>query len=195
MRKKVKLGKNAFIYPMPVALVGTKFDGKTNFMTVSWISRVNASPAMIAFSSHKSHKSNKGVIENGAFSVSFPRKALMVETDFCGLASSANTDKSDVFDVFYGTNPNCPLIDNCPLTMECSLVQTIELPSNLLFIAEIKAAYSEEKFLDAEGHPDISKMKCFALTMPDNTYWSLGRAIGKAWKSGLEYKAKKTAGK
>ena len=188
MHKKIKLGKNAFIYPMPVALVGTKYNGKTNFMTVSWISKVNASPAMIAFSSHKTHKTNKAIAANNSFSVNFPSKDLLVETDFCGLASSANTDKSEVFDIFYGSNPDCPLIDNSALSMECVLRQTIELPSNLLFIAEIKASYTDEKFLNEEGQLDISKMKCFTLTMPDNNYWSVGKAIGKAWKSGLEYK-------
>jgi len=188
MHRKVKLGKNAFIYPMPVALVGTKSDGKVNFMTVSWISRVNASPAMLAFSSHKTHKTNKAIIANTSFSVNFPGKDLVKETDFCGLTSADRTDKSGVFDIFYGSNPDCPMISNCPLSMECVLQQTIELPSNLLFIAEIKAAYSEEKYLNAEGQPDISKMKCFTLTMPDNNYWSVGKSIGKAWKLGLDYK-------
>ena len=188
MRKKVKLGKNAFLYPMPVALVGTKFEGKTNFMTVSLITRVNASPAMIAFASHKTHKTNKAIAANASFSVNFPGRDLAVETDFCGLASSERTDKSGVFDIFYGSNPDCPMIENCPLSMECVLVQTIELPSNLLFIAEIKASYSDEKFLNSEGQPDIAKMKCFTLTMPDNNYWAVGKQIGKAWKLGLDYK-------
>jgi len=190
MEKKVKLGKNAFIYPMPVALVGTKFEGKTNFMTVSWISRVNASPAMLSFSSHKTHKTNKAIIANASFSVNFPSSDLAVETDFCGLASADKTDKSGVFDIFYGASPDSPMISNCPLSMECVLQQTIELPSNLLFIAEIKAAYTEEKYLNEEGQLDISKMKCFSLTMPDNNYWTVGKSLGKAWKLGLDYKPK-----
>jgi len=190
MNKKVKLGKNASIYPMPVALVGTKSDGKINFMAVSWIARVNASPAMLAISSHKSHKSNKAIIANGSFSVNFPGKSQMKKADFCGLASSDKTDKSEVFEIFYGSNPDCPLIADAPFCMECSLVQTIELPSNLLFIAEIKGSYSEERYLNEEGQPDISKMKPFVLSMPDNNYWSVGKSIGKAWKCGLDVKGK-----
>ncbi len=195
MRKKVKLGKNASIYPMPVALVGTKCQGKTNFMTVSWIARVNASPAMLAISSHKSHKSNKGIMANGSFSVNFPSRSQLVEADFCGMASAEKTDKSEVFDVFYGSSPDCPLIVDAPFCMECALVQTIELPSNLLFIAEIKASYSEDRYLNEAGQPDIAKMKPFVLSMPDNSYWSLGKPIGKAWESGLELKKRKTAKK
>ena len=188
MQKKVKLGKGAFIYPMPVSLVGTKFEGVSNFMTVSWISRVNASPAMIGISSHKSHKSNAAIFENKAFSVNFPEKSMAKEADYCGLASSANADKSEIFDVFYGASPFCPLIVGCPLCMECELVQTVELPSNYLFIASIKASYSEERFLGEDGTPDMAKMKPFVLSMPDNRYWSLGRPIAKAWEIGLKSK-------
>jgi hypothetical protein len=31
---KVKIGKNTFVYPMPMTLVGTVIDGKANFMAV-----------------------------------------------------------------------------------------------------------------------------------------------------------------
>ena len=34
------------------------------------------------------------------------------------------------------------------------------------------------------GKPDITKMKPFTLTMPDNRYWSVGRCVGKAWSIG-----------
>ncbi|RPJ80727.1 MAG: flavin reductase family protein, partial [Deltaproteobacteria bacterium] len=45
---KIKIDNNAFIYPMPMALVGSVVDGKANFMAVGWITRVNFKPPMIA---------------------------------------------------------------------------------------------------------------------------------------------------
>ena len=30
----------------------------------------------------------------------------------------------------------------------------------------------------------MKKIDPFLLTMPDNTYWSLGESIGKAWNAG-----------
>lgn len=40
---KSRIGNNVF-FPMPVTLVGTIVQGKANFMTVAWVSRVNAQP-------------------------------------------------------------------------------------------------------------------------------------------------------
>jgi hypothetical protein len=42
--------------------------------------------------------------------------------------------------------------------------------------------YSEETYL-TDGRPDYEKIKPFLLTMPDNTFWSLGDPIGKAWNA------------
>lgn len=44
--QKSEIGNNAYLYPMSIVLVGTMVEGKANFMTVGWVSRVNlTSPA------------------------------------------------------------------------------------------------------------------------------------------------------
>jgi flavin reductase (DIM6/NTAB) family NADH-FMN oxidoreductase RutF len=48
MTEKINLGKYASIYPMPVALVGANVEGRPDFMTVAWVSRVNSRPAIMA---------------------------------------------------------------------------------------------------------------------------------------------------
>ena len=52
---KVKIGNNTFVYPMPMALVGTVVDERSNFMAVGWVSRVNFNPPMIAVALGKFH--------------------------------------------------------------------------------------------------------------------------------------------
>ena len=52
---KQSLGGNVFLYPMPVALVGTQVDGKPNFMTVGWVSRVNFKPPLLAIAVNQAH--------------------------------------------------------------------------------------------------------------------------------------------
>ncbi len=181
--EKIKIDSNAFVYPMPVVLIGAMVKGKANFMTVAWVSRVNYQPPMIAFASGNSHYTNIGIKENKAFSVNIPGSALVKEVDHCGLVSGKNFDKSRMFEVFFGQLKNAPMAGQCPLSMECKLVETVQLPSNTLFIGEIIAAFSEEKYL-TEGKPDIRKIRPFALSMPDNKYWSVGENIGLAWKIG-----------
>ncbi|MDM8548685.1 flavin reductase family protein [Desulfobacterales bacterium HSG2] len=185
--EKINIGNNAFIYPMPVTLVGATVQGKANFMTVGWVTRVNAKPAMLAVGLNKAHYTPTGIREAKTFSVNFPSADMVEKTDYCGLVSGRKTDKSDVFEVFYGELKTAPMIRECPLCIECKLTEICELPTNNLFIGEIAAAYTEEKFL-TDGKPDVKKINPLVLTMPDNSYWTVGEYAGKAWGEGKKLK-------
>jgi len=111
---KQNIGPNVFI-PMPVALAGSLVEGKPNFMAVGWISRVNYKPPYLAISLNKSHYTCKGIRENRTYSLNFPNKAMMQETDYCGLVSGESFDKSNLFAVFYGEIKTAPLIEKCCL--------------------------------------------------------------------------------
>jgi len=63
--KKIEIGINVFPTPMPVVLVGTRVEGKVNFMAVGWISRVNARPPMVAIGINKAHHTPKGILAPG----------------------------------------------------------------------------------------------------------------------------------
>jgi flavin reductase (DIM6/NTAB) family NADH-FMN oxidoreductase RutF len=188
--EKINIGNNVFVYPMPVTLVGTEVEGKANFMAVGWISRVNGNPPYIGMGIHKNHYTAKGILENGAFSVNFPSAGMIDETDYCGLVSGRKEDKSELFEVFYGQMEAAPMIKACPLNLECRLVNTIEFPTHYFFVGEILEAYAEEKYL-TEGKPDIKKMEPLLLTMPDNSYWTVGDYKGEAWKTGKSLMHKK----
>jgi flavin reductase (DIM6/NTAB) family NADH-FMN oxidoreductase RutF len=183
---KIPVSPNFFI-PMPVVLVGTQVAGKANFMTVGWCSRANANPPMISCGINKVHFTHEGIRENRTFSVNIPSLSLLEKTDYCGLVSGAKEDKSKVFEVFYGTLKTAPMIRECPVTMECRLVQVIDLSTNTLFIGEIVGAYADGEIWK-DGKPDFRLINPLLLTMPDNTYWTLGKAVGKAWKAGAGMK-------
>lgn len=184
---KVNLGANAYIYPMPVTLVGAMVGGKANFMAVGWVMRVNWQPPLLAVALNKAHFTPKGIRENQTFSVNFPGADLMEKTDYCGLVSGHKVDKSGLFRVFYGELETAPLIEECPLGLECRLYQVVELPANDLFIGEIVAAHADEDCL-TDGRPDIEKINPLVLTMPDNNYWTVGAHAGRAWGAGKKLK-------
>jgi len=77
------------------------------------------------------------------------------------------------------------MIDEASLNLECSLVQTIEGPSNVFFVGEIKGAYASRQCLE-NGRLSPLKADFLLLTMPDNTYWSLGESVGQAWHIGKQ---------
>lgn len=185
--KKRKSGTRIIGFPMPVTLVGTVVDSVPNFMAVSWVSRTNVKPPMIAISINKNHHTVKGILEHRQFSVCTPGKDLLIKTDFCGIKSGKSVDKSNIFSIFWGDLEYAPMIEECPVCLECSLNDKIELPDHYLFIATIVESYADEVCL-TEGKPDLNKIKPFLLSLPDRHYWAVGEEIAKAYKEGLNYK-------
>jgi flavin reductase (DIM6/NTAB) family NADH-FMN oxidoreductase RutF len=112
---------------------------------------------------------------------------MVEKTDYCGLVSGGKNDKSGLFDVFYGELKQAPLIAECPVSIACTVYTMVTLPFDTLYIGEPKEVFTEERFL-TEKKLDIQKMRPFALTMPDNNYWSVGSTIGKAWNIGKSLK-------
>jgi flavin reductase (DIM6/NTAB) family NADH-FMN oxidoreductase RutF len=183
---KVSIGNNAFIFPMPVVLLGTQAMGKANFMAVGWVTRVNGSPPLIAAGIGKSKYTPPFIVENGTFSICLPSEDLREKTDYCGIVSGEKADKSQLFDVFYGKLETAPMIRECPICLECRLVKAIELPTHDVFIGEIMASYADADCL-TDGKPDFAKVRPLLLTMPDNGYWALGDRVGKAWSDGKKF--------
>jgi len=184
---KITVEKSAFCLPWTQTLLGTHVNGKVNFMALDWLTRVNYQPAMLGICVNRGHASNAAIRQTGEFSVNIPTVDMVAVTDYCGIVSGNKEDKSKLFEVFYGELKSAPLIKACPLNIECKLFQTVDLPTNTLFIGEIKNIYSEEKYLE-NGKPDVKKVRPFLLTMPDNRFWSVGEQVGNAWKDGVKYK-------
>ncbi len=186
---KISLGSVIPAYPMPVSLVGAHVDGKPNFLAVAWFTMAGYKPPRIAICLGKGHYTNPGIKENRTFSVCLPSEDMVEKTDYCGIVSGKKTDKSEVFDLFYGDLKTAPMIKDCPLCAECVLAEIIEGGLNEIFVGEIKGTYTEDRYL-TDGKPDFRKMKPLILSQPDTSYWSLGEEVAKAWNIGKRYKAK-----
>jgi flavin reductase (DIM6/NTAB) family NADH-FMN oxidoreductase RutF len=181
--EKIKIQKDLFCLPWTQTILGTHFEGKVNFMALDWLTRVNFQPPMLGICVNRTHASNEAIRNSGEFSVNVPSVDMVDITDYTGLVSGKNVDKSGLFEIFYGRLKSAPMIKRCPLSIECMVIQTVDLPTNTFFIAEIIDIYSEDRFL-AGGKPDVKKMNPFLLTMPDNSFWSIGECVGKAWNAG-----------
>ncbi len=185
--EKVNIGVQGFTMPMPQTILGSRINGRDNFMALAWVSRVNYSPALLMIAVGNGHFSNKAIKETGEFSVNIPSVDQVQVTDFVGLVSGSKLDKSELFDVHRGQLENAPVITECPVAMECKVYETVELPKDTLFIGEVVSTWCNEDCL-TDGIPDIKKVNPFALTMPDNRYWAVGDMVGKAWHDGKDLK-------
>jgi flavin reductase (DIM6/NTAB) family NADH-FMN oxidoreductase RutF len=158
---------------MPVILIGSVIGEK---------------PPMIMISSNQNHFTNRGIKKNKTFSVNFTSEEILKETDYCGLISGKDTDKSEIFEVFYGDLKTAPLIAKSPVNLECKVDQIIDNnKGHDIIIGEIKNVFSEDKFL-TNGIPDVTKFHPLIFTMNDNNYWGLGKHLGRAWSIGKDYK-------
>lgn len=184
---RINIGPNAFILPEPVSIVGTHCQGRANFMALAWLTRVNYQPAMFAIAVNTQHATGLGIAETGEFSINLPHDGMHRETDVMGLLSGKRVDKSGFFDIHYGTLQSAPLIRQCPLSLECRVVKTVPCATNTVFIGELVAAWTDERYL-TDGYVDIEKVRPLTLSMPDNRYWGLGPMVGRAWSDGKELK-------
>ncbi len=181
---KIEISPERVFYPMPCSLVGALVQGRPNFLTVAWFSMLNPKPPYLGIALNKNHYTNRGIKENQAFSINIPPSKLVQATDYCGLVSGKDQDKSTVFQVFYGKLNNAPMIKECGLNAELRLIQVVDMPQEELFIGEIIAVYVDEEVL-TQNKPDLAKLDPFLLvTSPERKYIGLGRDIAKAWDVG-----------
>ncbi len=185
--ERVRISPNVHL-PMPVVLVGTRIGSRANFMPAGWCCRANLAPPMLCCGINRARATPAAIRETGTFSINIPSAAQMEATDYCGLVSGAGVDKSDVFEVVYGELGSAPMVADSPLAMECRVVEIVSLPSHDLAIGEIVAAYADPAVL-RDGRIEMDAVDPLLLTMPDNTYRSLGRERGRAWSAGKGLKA------
>ncbi|MFX1280592.1 MAG: flavin reductase family protein [Promethearchaeota archaeon] len=173
-----------YLLPKSVAIVGALVDNKPNFLTIADISTTGYQIPRFVVSSGKTHYTNKGIIENQSFSVNIPSSKMVAKTDFVGIISGAKTDKSKVFDIFYGEEvKSAPLIKEAPIAHACKLVKTVDFgDTHYLFIGEIMETYVHEEFL-LKNIPDIEKINPFVYHN-DGFYWNVGDKLAQAYKVG-----------
>lgn len=181
--EKTEISKETILYPMPCSIVGATVHGKPNYLTVAWFSMVNQKPPYLAIAIGKTRYTNSGIKDNKTFSINIPSMEMLDLTDYCGIVSGKKYNKAERFQTFYGPGKTAPMIKECPYNIECALVQTVDLPSHDLFIGEISAVYSDDRYL-TNGIPDMSKIDPLILSMPESSYLAIGRYVGEAWDAG-----------
>ena len=193
--KKITLGPQTLVYPMPAFLVGANVGEKPNFMTAAWSGIAASTPPMITVALQHHRYTLKGIRENGVFSVNVPNAELVRETDYCGLVSGttkADKVKDCNFTIFYGKLKNAPLIEQCPVNLECKVVHILTLGSHTLLIAQIEDVHVSEDCI-TDGQPDPAKIDpIMYVTGDDKAYCRIGEKIGPAFKIGLEIKKSKS---
>jgi len=182
---KAKMGKISPLPLGPIVLVGANVNGKPNYMAVGALSVVHHNPLIMMVSLTKTHHTAKGINENGTFSINVPSSDLVIETDYCGIATGKTTDKSEIFTTFYGELETAPMIEECPITCECKLIDKKEIQYCMAYFGEVHQVYANDKKFD------ISHVNPMILSRGE--YRSIGESesLGKCYRIGWSYKGAK----
>lgn len=176
------IGSVVGLYPTPVTIIGTEVNGKINWINIAHIGIVGVKQMMLSI--HKSHYSNQGIFANKTVSVNLVSEEILIHADYAGIVSGKKTDKSKLFDVFYGDLEHAPLIKNAPLAMACAVDDVYRTETHDNFIIHPVSTYVPEENLTADGRIDYEKVKPLLFEMPGKQYLSLGKVIDKCWSVG-----------
>ena len=190
---KVTWKSGTFIYPLPAVMVSCGTMEESNIITVAWTGIINTDPAMCYISVRPTRHSYEMIKKTGEFVINLTTKDLAYATDWCGVKTGAKVDKFKEMKLTKekANFVNCPMIKESPVSVECKVKEIVELGSHHMFIADVLAINSDEKYIDDKGAFDISK--CDLIAYSNGNYYSLGKKIGRFGFS--VQKKKKTAKK
>ena len=179
--EKVMVGKMT-VGATPAIIAGAMVNGKPNFLTMGNYGGISPRPVPIVYiSANKVHYTNAGIKENGYFTINWPTRELVQKTDYIGLVSGRDVDKSGLFKVFFGSVDKAPMIEECPVNIACKVIQTVDLPTQEVFIGEVVETFVNAECCDGEK-PVLENISPLMLGL--GFYWELGNKAGNAFSDG-----------
>lgn len=188
---KVTWKPGTFIYPLPAVMVSCGTMEKSNIITVAWTGIINTNPAMVYISVRPTRYSYNLIKEQKEFVINLTTSNLVKETDWCGVKSGEKVDKFKEMNLHKekANFVKCPMIKESPVSVECKVKEIKDLGSHTMFIAEVLAINSDEKYIDNKGAFDISK--CNLISYANGGYYSMGKKLGKFGFSVMKKKKQK----
>lgn len=176
---KVTWKPGTFLYPIPAVMVSCGTMEKSNIITVAWTGIINTNPAMVYISVRPTRYSYKLIEKQREFVINFTTKDLVKATDWCGVKTGEKVDKFKEMNLHKekAKYVKCPMIKESPVSVECKVKEIKDLGSHSMFIAEVLAINSDEKYIDEKGAFDISK--CNLISYANGGYYSMGKKMGK----------------
>lgn len=180
VHKKITFQKPGnILYPVPAALVSCcDKDGRPNLITIAWTGTVCSDPPMVSISVRRSRYSHRLIKETGDFVINLTTEDLAAVTDTCGVRSGKDVDKFKEYGLtpFDSRTVKAPGVLESPVNIECRVVQTLELGSHDMFLAEVTCVQADERYMDQNGKLHLEKAGLIAYS--HGAYFALGRQLG-----------------
>ena len=183
MRKN--FGAKTYLYPQPVMIIATYDEkGNANAMNAAWGGICGSDEVIVELGSHKT---TDNLAVNKAFTVAIADAEHVVECDYVGIVSGRKEPdkmKKAGFTTVKSEFVNAPVINELPLSLECELISA----ENGKYIGKIINVSCDEKFVGADGLPDLSKFTPITFDPVHHKYIALGEEVGQAFADGNKIK-------
>lgn len=186
---KKSLGAKTLLFPTPVLMVGSyDREGNPNLMNAAWGGICCSQPPCIAVSLRKATYTYASIVARKAFTISIASEGTMVAADFVGITSGSDVDKFTHANLTEVRSKvvDAPYAAEFPLVLECRLLHTLEIGLHTQFIGEIIDVKADQDVLDADGLPDIMKIKPLIFDTGHRGYHGVGPLLGLAFTVGKE---------
>ena len=181
---KKNIGKHFDIYPMPVVIVGTVTDGKPNFMTAAWLTKLHSDPPLLGPVAWASGSTPPRASARPASSASaIPASTKRPSPTTWAWCTATKRTRAEHVEIFKGSLESAPMVRECPVSLECRVTQTIDLPHDYLFIGEVINVYATESVL-TDGKVDPLKLGPSCSPCPTTATGLWASAWGRLGTSG-----------
>lgn len=172
---KVSSKPGPLMAPVPTVMVSCGDMNDSNIITIAWTGIINSDPPMTYVSLQRTRHSYEIIKNTGEFVINVTTEDLCKAMDFCGVKSGRDFDKFKEMNLTKETGDKvaCPMIAESPVNLECKVVDTKELGSHVMYMAEIVAVHVDEKYVDEKGAYNYGEMKL--VTFTHGKYYKLKR--------------------
>ena len=183
-------GQRAWVLPQPVLIIGTyNSDGTPNAMNAAWGGQWDSKEIMISMGAHAT---TDNLARCGEFTVAFATKGTMAAADFVGIVSAKDDPlkmQKTGWTAVKASNVDAPVFTDFPMTLECRILRKIdETADGYNIVAEIVNILVDERYLAADGKPDVEKMQLITYEPVHHGYVVLGERVGNAFADGKKLK-------
>lgn len=179
-----------WVLPQPVLIIGTYNEqGVPNAMNAAWGGQWDMREIMISMGSHAT---TDNIARCPEFTVAFATKETLVASDFVGIVSGRKDPEKMAktgWTAVKAEKVNAPVFTDFPMTLECRIKEKIdESETGYYLVAEIANVQVDERFLAADGNPDVEKMHLIVFDPVHHGYIELGQKVGNAFSDGAALK-------
>lgn len=183
MTSKKSLSNELALYPTPLAVVGTVVDGRVNWVTIAFTGIYGMKEISLCID--RSHFTTGALKIGETISVNLIDEELIPATDYVGVHSGKDLDKSQVFDYYFESSETAPIISEAPISMECEIIDIVREDN---YILRVKNTLAREDVLGEDGKIDLAKAKPVLFSYLNNEYLLVGEKVGNCWADFKKYR-------